>query len=247
MSDVFPDYKIGFEHIETRQHKCEGVSEWKIYTLDISASEEDVDILTPAPDTSIDSESDSEVETESATDDPMIAEESESTTVFPDESDDSAVTDSPEELAPVNGSEDPVPDAPSPLDIVELLQLFNATKNEVKRQQEANATATASSTATATSTASSSSSTSTADSAASSSSTTKDDEDRGASADELAASFGGVVDEDPATTPAPSGLYFLLDWNSFLEVGDPESARRVNIRIAPKVGDPRRFLPVTVP
>lgn len=64
----------------------------------------------------------------------------------------------------------------------------------------------------------------------------------------LEESFGG-------TTPAPdpvlptkrrNGLYFLLDWNTFLEVGD-EDSEKVNLRFEPKVGDRTRFLPVSVP
>ncbi|XP_044737051.1 uncharacterized protein LOC123299002 [Chrysoperla carnea] len=72
-----------------------------------------------------------------------------------------------------------------------------------------------------------------------------------ASASDLAASFPGMTDtnstssiaEAPIPQPRRNGLYFLLDWNSFLEVGDDDRTK-VNIRFAPKVGDPARFVPV---
>lgn len=55
-----------------------------------------------------------------------------------------------------------------------------------------------------------------------------------------------AVDE-PEQLPSPrrSGFYMIFDWNTFLEVGeDPE---KIIVRFDPKVGDPTRFLPVTVP
>lgn len=42
------------------------------------------------------------------------------------------------------------------------------------------------------------------------------------------------------------GFYYLLDWNSFLEV-DNQQGTRVNLRIQPKFGNPSRFIPVAVP
>lgn len=60
-------------------------------------------------------------------------------------------------------------------------------------------------------------------------------------------SFGSLdpVTEEPLPPPRRNGFYFLADWNSFLEVGeDPD---KVVIRFDPKVGDPSRFLKVTVP
>lgn len=42
-----------------------------------------------------------------------------------------------------------------------------------------------------------------------------------------------------------NGFYFLADWNSFLEVG--EGKDRVEVQFRPRVGDPRLFIPVTVP
>jgi len=53
--------------------------------------------------------------------------------------------------------------------------------------------------------------------------------------------------DEPEQLPSPrrSGFYMIFDWNSFLEVGeDPE---KIIVRFDPKVGDPSRFLPVTVP
>ncbi|XP_037039063.1 uncharacterized protein LOC119076424 isoform X2 [Bradysia coprophila] len=60
-------------------------------------------------------------------------------------------------------------------------------------------------------------------------------------------SFGSLdpVTEEPLPPPRRNGFYFLADWNSFLEVGeDPD---KVVVRFDPKVGDPSRFLKVTVP
>ena len=53
------------------------------------------------------------------------------------------------------------------------------------------------------------------------------------------------VTEEPLPPPRRNGFYFLADWNSFLEVG--EEPNKVIIRFDPKVGDPSRFIPVTVP
>lgn len=73
-----------------------------------------------------------------------------------------------------------------------------------------------------------------------------------ASANQLADSFPGVTDTKPQSTviadaplpqPRRNGFYFLLDWNSFLEVGD-DPKTKVNINFSPKVGDPARFVKV---
>ncbi|XP_026667996.1 uncharacterized protein LOC108623375 [Ceratina calcarata] len=64
----------------------------------------------------------------------------------------------------------------------------------------------------------------------------------------LEESFGGTT-KAPDTSLPPrrkSGLYFLVDWNTFLEVGEDEK-EKINLRFQPKVGDRSRFLPVTVP
>lgn len=75
------------------------------------------------------------------------------------------------------------------------------------------------------------------------------DTDTGASLADLEDSFGGPIPEQPgdAELPPPrkNGFYWMLDWNSFLEVGDGDT--KVNIRFEPKLGDPQMFLPVTVP
>ncbi|RZF47735.1 hypothetical protein LSTR_LSTR005999 [Laodelphax striatellus] len=57
---------------------------------------------------------------------------------------------------------------------------------------------------------------------------------------DLEESFGGDT-----PTQRPNGLYFLLDWNSFLRVG--QDNRTVNLSFSPKVGDPRNFIQVNVP
>lgn len=78
-------------------------------------------------------------------------------------------------------------------------------------------------------------------------------EDSSPSLSDLAESFGGgeTASEEPAAealpTPRPNGLYFYVDWNTFLNVGSEDTKNRVNLRFAPKVGNPRLFLPVSVP
>lgn len=67
----------------------------------------------------------------------------------------------------------------------------------------------------------------------------------------LEESFGGNTGTSTATIdetlPAPrrTGFYYLVDWNSFLEVGEDD--KKVNIRFTPRAGDPSRFLRVNVP
>lgn len=79
-------------------------------------------------------------------------------------------------------------------------------------------------------------------------STTPSGPTEGPNIDDLVDSFGGSTAEpDPVLpTPRKSGLYFLVDWNSFLEVGE-DGKDKVNLRFAPKVGDKSRFIPVVVP
>lgn len=64
----------------------------------------------------------------------------------------------------------------------------------------------------------------------------------------LEESFGGTTRAPDPILPTKrrNGLYFLVDWNTFLEVGD-EDSEKVNLRFEPKVGDRTRFLPVSVP
>lgn len=69
---------------------------------------------------------------------------------------------------------------------------------------------------------------------------------------DLEDSFGGAANTDPpATIPAPTsgpktGFYYLLDWNSFLDIDD-QKGKRVNLRFQPKAGDPQQFIHVAVP
>ena len=54
-----------------------------------------------------------------------------------------------------------------------------------------------------------------------------------------------IDDPEPLPPPRRSGFYMLLDWNSFLEVGeDPD---KISIRFEPKIGDASRFINVSVP
>lgn len=73
--------------------------------------------------------------------------------------------------------------------------------------------------------------------------------DTGASIADLEDSFGGALPPQPGDSELPpprkNGFYWMLDWNSFLEVGDGDT--KVNIRFEPKLGDPQMFLPVSVP
>ncbi|BES93569.1 Hypothetical protein NTJ_06378 [Nesidiocoris tenuis] len=73
-----------------------------------------------------------------------------------------------------------------------------------------------------------------------SSSDSGDTTERGASAVDLEASFGN----GDTTTKRPNGFYFLLDWNSFLDVGLDD--RAIHLNFSPKVGDPKNFLPVVI-
>lgn len=68
--------------------------------------------------------------------------------------------------------------------------------------------------------------------------------------EDLAASFGGgetasgkPTDDEP--TPKSNGLYFFVDVNKFLNVEHDKNP--VRIRFTPKVGNPRDFIPITVP
>lgn len=74
-------------------------------------------------------------------------------------------------------------------------------------------------------------------------------DDTGASIADLEDSFGGALPPQPGDSELPpprkNGFYWMLDWNSFLEVGDGDT--KVNIRFEPKLGDPQMFLPVSVP
>ena len=90
-----------------------------------------------------------------------------------------------------------------------------------------------------------------ADTAVRDSSTT----DANASISQLAESFGGgeTASEDPRlqdATASPNrpknGLYFYVDWNSFLTVNAGQK-NQVNLRFAPKAGNPAHFIKINVP
>ena len=121
---------------------------------------------------------------------------------------------------------DHIKDAPDPLSLEELVLVTDDNKNEVKRQQSSNGTTTEAT-----------------------------NQDKGPSLTDLADSFGGNAETSPGegsvsdtvTTKKPNGLYFLLDWNSFLDVGEEGNSRRVTLRFNPRLGNRRDFLPVKVP
>lgn len=79
--------------------------------------------------------------------------------------------------------------------------------------------------------------------------TVASDSDSGASIADLEDSFGGAAPVIPGDSELPppkkNGFYWMVDWNSFLEVGEGDT--KVNIRFEPKLGDPQMFLPVNVP
>lgn len=154
---------------------------------------------------------------------------------------------------------------PDPLSPEELNHFIENNKNEVRRQQPKNkrqqpsnsseasndvSSTTASSTSTtvvstqASSDEPKSSSDSSVDAGASSDSESAaagDQDDSTPSTDDLIDSFGG---ENPPEN-RPNGLYFLVDWNTFLRVGTDN--KTVDLNFSPKVGNPKNFLPITVP
>lgn len=77
--------------------------------------------------------------------------------------------------------------------------------------------------------------------AAAASDSSSDLDDTSPSTDDLIDSFGG---ENPPEN-RPNGLYFLVDWNTFLRVGTDN--KTVDLNFSPKVGDPKNFIPITVP
>ncbi|XP_015605631.1 uncharacterized protein LOC107272715 isoform X1 [Cephus cinctus] len=136
---------------------------------------------------------------------------------------------------------------PDPLSLEEILKLYNEDiRNEVKRQEstqeqpsladEAATESTSTTTTTVTSLM--------VDPAFTTTTAPVDLTNLAALAD----SFGGTTAAPDPVLPTRrrSGLYFLVDWNTFLEVGE-EGKDKVNLRFQPKVGDRTRFIPVTVP
>jgi hypothetical protein len=71
--------------------------------------------------------------------------------------------------------------------------------------------------------------------------------------EDLANSFGGgeTAKNDPEDlenlTTTPNGLYFLVDWNSFLRTGDDDDKKPIRLKFSPHVGDPKLFIPITFP
>lgn len=124
----------------------------------------------------------------------------------------------------------------------------NINNDQSKRQAEETTTATAETTTTSTTTTTTSTTTDEPKTNAVSDSSVSAD-DSGASIADLEDSFGGAAPAVPGDSELPpprkNGFYWMLDWNSFLEVGDGDT--KVNIRFEPKLGDPQMFLPVTVP
>ncbi|XP_048513796.1 uncharacterized protein LOC105688799 isoform X2 [Athalia rosae] len=137
---------------------------------------------------------------------------------------------------------------PDPLSLEEILNIYNeGIKNEVKRQEEAT-TPEGDSGATTSFAAES-----TTEATTSATSTTAADPlgpitSESTNIEALSDSFGGSTRAPDPVLPMQrkTGLYFLVDWNTFLEVGE-EGPDRVNLRFQPKVGDRTRFIPVTVP
>ncbi|XP_076621664.1 uncharacterized protein LOC143342066 [Colletes latitarsis] len=151
-------------------------------------------------------------------------------------------------------------DGPDPLKLEEILRTYNDdVRNEIKRQQEPETTTapTDEEPTTLSSMAATESAETTTDSArddsdqSDSTSKTSTTEVSSTTASNLMAleeSFGGTTREPDVELPPrrKSGLYFLVDWNSFLEVGE-DNKDKINLRFQPKVGDRSRFLSITVP
>nr|XP_033339206.1 filamentous growth regulator 23 isoform X1 [Megalopta genalis] len=149
-------------------------------------------------------------------------------------------------------------DGPDPLKLEEIIKTYHEdVRNEIKRQQETETTTAG--TTERTSTPSSSNATESVEATSDSENAATDQKDvatatttevTGSSSNLMALeeSFGGTTSAPDVSLPPKrkSGLYFLVDWNTFLEVGEDEK-EKVNLRFQPKVGDRTRFLPVTVP
>ncbi|XP_076659709.1 uncharacterized protein LOC143363018 [Halictus rubicundus] len=152
---------------------------------------------------------------------------------------------------------------PDPLRLEEIIKTYSEdARNEIKRQQEPETTTAATTEATNTTTTATTPSTTTTesvDAATDSAKAATDQKDAAStktpevssSSSNLVAleeSFGGTTSAPDTSLPPKrkNGLYFLVDWNTFLEVGE-EDKEKINLRFQPKVGDRTRFLPVTVP
>ncbi|KAE9524554.1 hypothetical protein AGLY_014604 [Aphis glycines] len=184
---------------------------------------------------------------------------------------DSDLLDSP--VVPETQTLNKAPNPPDPLSTDELQMLLEKNKNDVKRQQptsdeptvnittstEESMSVATSSEAVVTSASVDSSSEATSVEVTSGANAARDSStvaDTNPSLSQLAESFGGgetasnppVIDE--IITPGPdrpkNGLYFYVDWNSFLTVNGGQK-NQVNLRFAPKAGNPNHFIRVTVP
>ncbi|CAB3374559.1 Hypothetical predicted protein [Cloeon dipterum] len=136
-------------------------------------------------------------------------------------------------------------DGPDPLSNDELVSDFSNFHNEVHKRQNKDAKDEASDSEN--STASTTTSTTTSSSAGAEEKETST-EGGGPSIADLESSFGGSGDEVPDETlppPKPNGFYFLLDLNTFLNVGEDDKG--VHLRLAPRLGNSKNFLPITVP
>ena len=71
--------------------------------------------------------------------------------------------------------------------------------------------------------------------------------DKSPNLSDLEDSFSATTEEAEIPKRPKSGLYFLLDWNTFLEVGEEGKKDRVNLRFQPKAGDRTRFIPIKIP
>nr|XP_022919167.1 uncharacterized protein LOC111428012 [Onthophagus taurus] len=77
------------------------------------------------------------------------------------------------------------------------------------------------------------------------------DEPKQSGLEDLESSFGNVepqssTEEITTTTTPRTGFYYLLDWNTFLEL-DNQNGKRVNLRFQPHAGNPNYFINVQVP
>ncbi|XP_012226045.2 enolase-phosphatase E1 [Linepithema humile] len=165
-------------------------------------------------------------------------------------------------------------DGPDPLSLEKIITVYNNDmKNEVKRQQNsqktvetnsdqdlANVTAASTESMDVSSTTISTTTTmmpsdSAKDSSVFTDTTSEREKEREKESSTSADTNLVALEESFDTTLAPdpilpnkrkSGLYFLVDLNTFLEVGD-ENSEKVNLRFQPKVGDRTKFLRVSVP
>lgn len=164
-----------------------------------------------------------------------------------------------------NLSDDLLAQGPDPID--DIYSLNDVRKNEIKRRQSGDDTSSSTSSTASTTidadndaidaTASSADLSETTDdtitttSTTTTEATTTTEESKNGSIKDLADSFGGTssgldaMPDEELPPPKQNGFYFFTDWNSFLEVGeDPD---KTVVRFDPKIGDPRRFVPVKIP